>query len=88
MHVPLQVAGLPTDSVLLADRSEICLISAGGKTEYRGTGEDMHFYKEGPDFGEAQTYQKLTCQLPCIIGAIDLLTFYGRPLGQLYPLAR
>ena len=59
VHVPLQVAGLPTDSVLLADRSEVCLISARGKTEYCGTGEDMHVYKEGPDSGEAQTYQKI-----------------------------
>jgi hypothetical protein len=59
VHVPLQIAGLPTDSVLLADRSEVCLISAGGKTEYCGTGEDMHVYKEGPDFGEVQTYQKI-----------------------------
>jgi hypothetical protein len=59
VHVPLQVAGLPADSVLLADRSEVCLIGVGGKPEYCGTGEDMHVHKEGPDYLEAQTYQKI-----------------------------
>jgi hypothetical protein len=59
VHVPLQVAGLPTDSVLLADRSEVCLIGASGKTEYCGTGQELRVSKEGPDPGEAQIYQEI-----------------------------
>jgi hypothetical protein len=59
VHVPLQVAGLPTDSVLVADRSDVCLIGVGGKTEYCGTGWELKVRKEGPDAGEGSTYQEI-----------------------------
>ena len=63
VHVPLRVAGLPADSVLLDDRFDVCLIGTGGKTEYCGTGDtykEFRIRKEGPDAGsEAQIYQEI-----------------------------
>jgi hypothetical protein len=60
-YLPLHIAGLPSDVVLQADRSEVRLTNADGKTVYRDTGGELQVHQEKTD-GEARIHQGLRVQ--------------------------
>ncbi len=59
LYLPLGVAGLPSDVVLKADRSEMRLVGADGKTENLGLGDDLEIRKEGPSDGETRIHHAI-----------------------------
>jgi len=59
VFLPLRIVGIPTDSVLKADRSEFRLITADGKVVYRGTGEDLEVRAEGSSMPQANAHLEL-----------------------------
>ena len=64
VFLPLQISGLPDDSVLKADQSELILIAPGGKVAYRGIGEDLEIRAEGP--GNRQQTAHLEVDIPAV----------------------
>jgi hypothetical protein len=59
VFLPLRVTGIHTDAFLFTDRVEIRLIGAGGKTSFRGVGEEVEVANEGPKPAEASVYQEI-----------------------------
>lgn len=58
LFLPLSISGLPDDSILKADKSELRLISSNGKLVYRGAGEDLEMREEGTANRHASAYQE------------------------------
>lgn len=59
LFLPIRISGVPSDSILEADRSEFRLISSDGKIVYRADGEDLEVRKEGLSDGQATAYYEL-----------------------------
>jgi hypothetical protein len=51
LFLPVEVAGLPNDSVLIADRTEFRFIAANGTVRYHGAGDGLEDDQAGSDFG-------------------------------------
>jgi hypothetical protein len=45
---PMRVSGLPPDSRLRADHSDVTVVTADGRRVFRGTGNDLEFRPAGP----------------------------------------
>jgi len=58
LFVPLSISGLPADSILKADKSELRLISSNGQVVYRGSGEDLEVRQEGTSNRQSSAYQE------------------------------
>jgi len=57
VFLPLEVAGIPRDTLLLTDRVEVRLIGMDGKMAFHGTGERLEFADEGPNNATHQEIQ-------------------------------
>jgi len=58
LFLPLSISGLPDDSILKTDKSEVRLISANGKVAYRGVGEYFEVREEGASNRQSTAYQE------------------------------
>lgn len=58
LFLPLSISGLPDDSILKADKSELRLIDSNGKVVYRGVGEDLEVREEGTSNSQPSVYQE------------------------------
>ncbi len=59
VFLPLQVAGVGDDAMLITDRAEVQLIAPEGRAEYHGTGENFELRREGSGSAAAAVYQKI-----------------------------
>ena len=59
VFLPLRIAGVPVDSVLLTDRVEVRLLRPDGVIAYHGTGESLEVKREAPIPDGAPSYQTL-----------------------------
>jgi hypothetical protein len=93
VFLPLQVAGVRNDAILLVDRVEVHLIGQGGRVLYHGTGEPFELAREGPKPPEAPVYQQFAFPISMYSSAKDRavqvrvdysLTLFG--LGRSYSL--
>jgi hypothetical protein len=60
VFLPLQIAGVRNDAILLVDRAEVHLIGPDGRVLYHGTGESFEVAREGPKPLDAPVYQQIT----------------------------
>lgn len=58
LFLPLSIAGLPDDSILKFDKSELRLTSSDGKVVYSGVGEDLEVREEGTSSRQSSAYQE------------------------------
>lgn len=58
LFLPLSISGLPDDSILKADKSELRLISSNGTIVYRGVGEKLEVRQEGTSNRQSSAYQE------------------------------
>jgi hypothetical protein len=61
LFIPLSVIGLPTDTLLKADKSEVAISDHHGARLYAGTGEDVEIRNDAAK--ESLSYQQ-TIQVP------------------------
>ena len=59
VFLPLQVAGVRNDAILLVDRVEMYLSGQDGRALYHGTGEPFEVAREGPNPREEPVYQQI-----------------------------
>ncbi len=59
VFLPLQIAGVRDDAILLTDRVEVHLTAQDGRSVYHGNGEGLEVAREGPDPAEEQVYQQI-----------------------------
>jgi len=59
VFLPLQVAGVGDDAMLIADRAEVQLARSEGGPEYHGTGETFELRREGTGTPASPVYQKI-----------------------------
>jgi hypothetical protein len=62
VYLPLRVAGLPADTMLKADRSEVRLTRPDGKTENLELGNDLEIRNEGPGDSEKRIHHGIHIQ--------------------------
>ena len=58
LFLPLSISGLPDDSILKADKSQLRLISSNGTVVYRGVGEKLEVREEGTSNRQSSAYQE------------------------------
>jgi hypothetical protein len=73
VFLPLQIAGVRNDAILLADRVEVRVIGQDGRVLYHGTGDNFEVAREGPKSPEANVYQKFAVPTPVYVSAKDQL---------------
>ena len=73
VFLPLQIAGVRNDAILLADRVEVHVIDQDGRVVYHGTGDTFEVAREGPKPLEAPVYQKIAVPMRVYLGAKDRL---------------
>jgi hypothetical protein len=59
VFLPLQVAGVGDDAMLVTDRADVRLTVPEGQAEYHGTGEDFEVRREGNGPPTSPVYQKI-----------------------------
>jgi hypothetical protein len=73
VFLPLQIAGVRNDAILLADRVEVRVIGQDGRLVYHGTGDNFEVAREGPKPLEAPVYQKLAVPMKIYLSKKDQL---------------
>jgi len=71
VFLPLQIAGVRNDAILLADRVELHVIGQDGRVVYHGTGDNFEVAREGPKPLEAPVYQKFAVPMRVYLSAKD-----------------
>jgi hypothetical protein len=93
VFLPLQVAGVRNDAILLVDHVEVQLIGQDGRVLYHGAGEPFEFAREGPKPPEVPIYQQMAIPMSLYSSAKDQavqvrvdysLTLFG--LGRSYAM--
>lgn len=93
VFLPLQVAGVRNDAILLVDHVEVQLIGQDGRVLYHGAGEPFEFAREGPKPREVPIYQQIAIPMSLYSSAKDQtvqvrvdysLTLFG--LGRSYAM--
>ncbi len=69
VFLPLQIAGVRNDAILLSDRVEVHVIGEGGRVIYHGVGDSFQVAREGPKPIEAPVYQQIAVPAPVYLGA-------------------
>jgi hypothetical protein len=64
VFLPLQIAGIRNDAILLSDRVEVHVISEDGRVIYHGVGDSFEAAREGPRPIEAHVYQQIAVPTP------------------------
>jgi hypothetical protein len=64
VFLPLQIAGIRNDTILLSDRVEVHVISEDGRVIYHGVGDSFEAAREGPKPIEAPVYQQIAVPTP------------------------
>jgi hypothetical protein len=59
VFLPLQIAGVRNDAILLTDRVEVHVTGQDGTTLYHGNGEGLEVAREGPNPAEEPVYQQI-----------------------------
>jgi hypothetical protein len=59
VFLPLQVAGVPNDAILLTDRVEVHMTGRDGNTAYHGNGDGLEAAREGPSPADEPIYQQI-----------------------------
>ncbi len=94
VFLPLKVAGVRNDAILLVDRVEVRLIAPDGRVLYHGTGEPFEVAREGPQPRGAPVYQQISIPMALYGSAKDQtvqvrldysLTLFG--LGKSYGMS-
>jgi hypothetical protein len=57
--LPLHITGLPDESVLRADRTQIKLTAAGGRVLHLDSRDDFRLLQEGPGNGESRAHPEI-----------------------------
>lgn len=70
VFLPLQIAGVRNDVILLADRVEIHVIGQDGRAVYHGTGDSFELAREGQP-RESPVYQKIALPMAVYLNAKD-----------------
>jgi hypothetical protein len=73
VFLPLQIAGVRNDAILLADRVAVRVIGQDGRIVYHGTGDNFEVAREGPEPLEAPVYQKVAVPMRVYLSAKDQL---------------
>jgi hypothetical protein len=71
VFLPLQIAGVRNDAILLADRVEVHVIGQDGRVVYHGTGNSFEVAREGPKPREAPVYQQIAVPISVYLNAKD-----------------
>lgn len=94
VFLPLRVAGVRNDAILLVDRVEVHLLGQDGGVLYHGVGERFEVAREGPKPLEAPVYQRIAIPVSLYNRAKDQamqlrvdysLTLFG--LGRSYAIS-
>jgi hypothetical protein len=94
IFLPLQIAGVRNDAILLVDQADVYLIDQKQREFYHGIGEEFEVAREGPKPQEAAVYQQIAFPMSIYRGAKDQavqvrvdysLTLFG--LGRSYSIA-
>ena len=94
VFLPLKVAGVRNDAILLVDRVDVRLIAPDGRVLYHGTGEPFEVAREGPQPRGAPVYQQISIPMALYGSAKDQtvqvrldysLTLFG--LGKSYGMS-
>jgi hypothetical protein len=59
LYVPIRVAGLPAEALIIADRTEVQLLDADGIVEKLNPAESFHVANDGPSAGERHIHQTI-----------------------------
>jgi hypothetical protein len=59
VFLPIRIAGVHANGILLSDRADIRLINPNGSVVYHGNGEDMEFDSSGPNPPNEPGYQEI-----------------------------
>jgi hypothetical protein len=73
LFLPLQIAGVRNDAILLADRVEVHVLGQDGRVIYHGIGDNFEVAREGPKPLEAPVYQKIAVPMRVYLSAKDQL---------------
>ena len=73
VFLPLQIAGVRNDAILLADRVEVHVIGQGGRVVYHGIGDNFEVAREGPKPLETSVYLKFAVPTRVYLSAKDQL---------------
>jgi hypothetical protein len=71
VFLPLQIAGVRKDAILLTDRVEVHMTGQNGRIVYHGNGEGLEVVREGPNPSEAPVYQEIEMPMPAYHRASD-----------------
>jgi hypothetical protein len=71
VFLPLQVAGVRNDAILLTDRVDVQLIGQDRRVIYHGTGDSFEITGHEPKPGEASAYQKIAVPMAVYLKAKD-----------------
>jgi hypothetical protein len=71
VFLPLQIAGVRNDAILLADRVEVHVIGQDGRLVYHGTGDSFEVAREGPKPLEAPVYQQIAVPMSVYVNVKD-----------------
>ncbi|MGH9606766.1 MAG: hypothetical protein ACRD3N_13835 [Terracidiphilus sp.] len=71
LFLPLQVAGIRDDEILLTDRVEVHVNGKDGRTVYHGMGGGFEVDKGGTDPAEANVYQRIALPIATYFSAKD-----------------
>jgi hypothetical protein len=69
VFLPLQIAGVRNDAILLTDRVEVHVIGEDGRVIYHGVGDSFEVAREGPKPIEAPVYQQIAVPMPVYLSA-------------------
>ena len=73
IFLPLQIAGVRNDAILLVDRADVHLIDHNKRVVYHGLGESFDVRREGPKPPDPPVYQPIVIPMSTYRGVRDLL---------------